>query len=86
MALSGTIYYGKSFINRLEEKLDTYLKFNSILDTRMNGLEDTLKTVAEKIIFRDKVASLTQVCKTILSYGINSGTISRNWKYVNPNA
>ena len=58
---SGTIYYGKSFINRLEEKLDTYLKFNSILDTRMNGLEDTLKTVAEKrLSLESRVASLTQ--------------------------
>ena len=42
------IFYGKSFINRVVDKLDAYLKFNSILDTRMNGLEDTLKTVAEK--------------------------------------
>ena len=58
---SGTIYYGKSFINRLEDKLDTYLKFNSILDTRMNGLEDTLKTVAEKrLSLETRVASLTQ--------------------------
>ena len=58
---SGTIYYGKSFINRLEDKLNTYLKFNSILDTRMNGLEDTLKTVAEKrLSLESRVASLTQ--------------------------
>ena len=27
----------------LKKKLNTYLKFNSILDTRMNGLEDTSK-------------------------------------------
>ena len=58
---SGTVYYGKSFINRLEDKLDTYLKFNSIIDTRMTGLEDTLKTVAEKrLTLEQRVASLTQ--------------------------
>ena len=45
---SGTIHYGKSFLNLLTEKLDTYLKFNSIIDTRMNNLNDTLRTVSEK--------------------------------------
>ena len=45
---SGTIYYGKSFINQVTDKLDVYLKFNSILDQRVNNLNDTLGTVAEK--------------------------------------
>ena len=45
---SGNIFYGKSFINRVVDKLDVYLKFNSIVDQRVNNLNDTLKTVAEK--------------------------------------
>ena len=31
---SGTIYYGKSFINKVVDKLDVYLKFNSIIDQK----------------------------------------------------
>ena len=38
----------KSFLNLLTDKLDTYLKYNSILDTRVNNLNDTLRTVSEK--------------------------------------
>ena len=45
---SGTIYYGKSFINKVIDKLDVYLKFNSIIDQRVNNLNDTLETVAER--------------------------------------
>ena len=45
---SGNIFYGKSFLNLLTDKLDTYLKYNSILDTRVNNLNDTLRTVSEK--------------------------------------
>ncbi len=45
---SGTIFYGKSFINQVLDKLDVYLKFNSILDQRVDNLNDTLATVAER--------------------------------------
>ena len=45
---SGTIYYGKSFINQVVDKLDNYLSFNSILDQRVDNLNDTLATVAER--------------------------------------
>ena len=45
---SGTIYYGKSFINKVVDKLDVYLKFNSIIDQRVDNLNDTLETVAER--------------------------------------
>ena len=58
---SGTIYYGKSFLNRLNEKLDTYLKYNSIIDERMGNLNDTLKSVADKRIqLDDRIAKLTE--------------------------
>tara|TARA_B100000989_G_scaffold288645_1_gene259558 strand:+ start:1629 stop:3296 length:1668 start_codon:yes stop_codon:yes gene_type:complete len=45
---SGTVFIGKSFLDLLKDKLDTYLKFNSILDTKISGLNDTLENVAEK--------------------------------------
>ena len=58
---SGTIYYGKSFLNLLTDKLDTYLKFNSIIDTRMNNLNDSIRTVADKrIALESRIEKLTQ--------------------------
>ena len=58
---SGTIYFGKSFINQVTDKLDVYLKFNSILDQRVNNLNDTLATVAEKrTALEGRIESITQ--------------------------
>ena len=58
---SGTIYYGKSFINKVLDKLDVYLKFNSILDQRVDNLNDTLSTVAEKrSALEGRIESITQ--------------------------
>ncbi len=57
---SGTVYIGKSFLNLLTDKLDNYLKFNSILDTKIDGLNDTLSDVAEKrIALQDRMDKLT---------------------------
>ena len=58
---SGTIYYGKSFINQVVDKLDNYLSFNSILDQRVDNLNDTLATVAEKrSSLESRIESITQ--------------------------
>ena len=58
---SGTVYYGKSFLNRLTDKLDTYLKFNSILDQRVNNFNDTLQTISDKrAALEDRIAKLTE--------------------------
>ena len=58
---SGTIYYGKSFINQVVDKLDNYLSFNSILDQRVDNLNDTLSTVAEKRSSLEvRIESITQ--------------------------
>ena len=58
---SGNIYFGKSFLDRLTTKLDTYLKFNSIIDTRVSNLNDTIKTVAEKrIALEGRIQKLTE--------------------------
>jgi flagellar hook-associated protein 2 len=58
---SGTVYYGKSFLNQVTDKLDVYLKFNSILDQRVNNLNDTLSTVADKrSALEVRIESLTQ--------------------------
>ena len=57
---SGTVYIGKSFLNLLTDKLDNYLKFNSILDTKIDGLNDTLSDVADKrIALQDRMDKLT---------------------------
>ena len=58
---SGTIFYGKSFLNLLNDKLDTYLKFNSIIDIRMNNLNDSIRTVADKrMALESRIEKLTQ--------------------------
>ena len=58
---SGNIFYGKSFLNLLTDKLDTYLKYNSILDTRVNNLNDTLRTVSEKrMSLESRIQKLTE--------------------------
>jgi len=58
---SGTVFIGKSFLNLLTDKLDTYLEFNSILDVRINNMNDTLSTVATKrMALEDRMEKLTQ--------------------------
>ena len=58
---SGTIYYGKSFLTQVVDKLDNYLSFNSILDQRVENLNDTLSTVAEKrSALEVRIESITQ--------------------------
>jgi flagellar hook-associated protein 2 len=58
---SGTVYYGKSFINQVVDKLDNYLSFDSILDQRVQNLNDTLSTVAEKrSALEVRIESITQ--------------------------
>ena len=45
----------------MTDKLDNYLKFNSIIDTRMNNLNDTIRTVSEKrIALESRIEKLTQ--------------------------
>ena len=58
---SGTIYYGKSFLALLEDKLNNYLKFNSVLDQRVTNLKDTISTVNEKqIALEHRMKKLTE--------------------------
>ena len=45
----------------MKDKLDTYLKYNSILDTRVNNLNDTLRTVSEKrMSLESRIQKLTE--------------------------
>ncbi len=73
---SGTIFYGKSFLTLLNDKLDTYLKFNSIIDTRMNNLNDTLKTVSEKrVALEGRIQKLTE--RYALQYSSMESTVAQ---------
>ena len=59
-ATSGTIFYGKSFLTLVKDKLDVFLKFNSVVDKRITNFNDTLATIAEKrIALEDRIDSLT---------------------------
>ena len=73
---SGTIYYGKSFLTLLEDKLDRYLKFNSIIDTRVTNLNDTLRTVSDKrIALEGRIQKLTE--RYALQYSSMESTIAQ---------
>ena len=73
---SGTIYYGKSFLNLLKDKLDTYLKFNSIIDTRMNNLNTTLRTVSDKrMALEGRIQKLTE--RYAMQYSAMESTIAQ---------
>ena len=57
---TGNVYYGKSFLNLVKEKLDVFLEFNSILDTRTKGLNETLGGLVDKrAALDDRIAKLT---------------------------
>ena len=59
-ATSANIYYGKSFLTLVQDKLDVFLKFNSIIDQRISNFNDTLATVSEKrIALESRIESLT---------------------------
>ena len=59
-ATSGTIFYGKSFLTLVQDKLDVFLQYNSVVDKRINNFNDTLSTIAQKrIALQDRIDSLT---------------------------
>ena len=44
----------------MKDKLDVFLKFNSVVDKRITNFNDTLATIAEKrIALEDRIDSLT---------------------------
>lgn len=57
---SGNIFYGKSFLNLVTDKLDDFLSFNAVLDQRIQNQTENLSTLAEKRrSFEDRVEQLT---------------------------
>ncbi len=56
---SGTIHYGRSFITQLQEKLDTFLKFNGLIESKLAGSRQRLSELATKQDnLNDRIASL----------------------------
>lgn len=45
---SGTIHYGRSFITLLQEKLDTFLKFNGLIYSKVESANQRLSELAQK--------------------------------------
>ena len=59
-SITAKVLCNQNFRSNLE-KLDNYLQFNSIIDVRMENLEDNLKTVADKrLSLESRIASLTE--------------------------
>ena len=45
---SGTVHYGRSFITLLQEKLDTFLKFNGLIYSKVESANQRLSELAQK--------------------------------------
>ncbi len=45
---SGTIHYGRSFITLLQDKLDTFLKFNGLIYSKVESANQRLSELAQK--------------------------------------
>ena len=56
---NGTIHYGRSFISLLQEKLDTFLKFNGLISSKVQGANKRLSELSEKQAnLEDRIAKL----------------------------
>ena len=58
---SGNIYYGKSFLQLTTDTIETYIKFNSSIDTQVQSNKDRLRELADKRIrLEERIEKLTQ--------------------------
>ncbi len=72
---SGTVHYGRSFISLLQSKLDTFIKFDGLIDSKVAGQRRRLTEVAQKIEnMDDRIAKLYQRYNT--QYAAMESTIA----------
>ena len=72
---SGTVHYGRSFISLLQSKLDTFIKFDGLIDSKVAGQQRRLTEVAQKIDnMDDRIAKLYQRYNT--QYAAMESTIA----------
>ena len=72
---SGTVHYGRSFISLLQSKLDTFIKFDGLIDSKVAGQRRRLTEVAQKIDnMDDRIAKLYQRYNT--QYAAMESTIA----------
>lgn len=58
---SGTIYIGKSHITKLEQNLNAFIKYNGLIDQKLEGNRQRLSDVAEKrISLEERAEAITQ--------------------------
>ena len=56
---TGTVHYGRSFITLLQDKLDTFLKFNGLISSKVDSANQRLSELAQKQEnLEDRIASL----------------------------
>ena len=68
-ATSGKIHYGRSFITQLDEEINTFIKFNGLIDNSIEGNKNRLKDlVKQQESLDDKIASLYQRYRSQYSY------------------
>lgn len=58
---TGTIYLGKSHLTSLEQNLNAFIKFNGLIDQKLEGNRQRLSDISEKRIdLEERVESITQ--------------------------
>ena len=72
---SGTIHYGRSFITLLQQKLDTFIQFDGLIDTKVAGQRQRLSEIGKKMEnMEDRIAKLYQRYNT--QYAAMESTIA----------
>ena len=68
-ATSGKIHYGRSFLTQLDEEINTFIKFNGLIDNSIEGNKNRLQDlVKQQESLDDKIASLYQRYRSQYSY------------------
>ncbi|MEE2695427.1 MAG: flagellar filament capping protein FliD [Pseudomonadota bacterium] len=58
---SGTVHYGRSFITQLQDKLETYIKWNGLIESKLEGQNQRLREIGNKReALDDRIAKLYQ--------------------------
>ena len=56
---SGTIHYGRSFISQLQDKLETFMKFDGLIASKLQSSNQRLSELTQKQAnLEDRIASL----------------------------
>ena len=72
---SGTIHIGRSHITKLEKNLNAFIKYNGLIDQKLEGNRQRLSDIADKkISLEERAEAITQRYR--LQYSFMEGAIA----------